>query len=204
MKMREIAASAINTVKKIRRDLERSTIDCKGAHYHLRLSGRKAYEMQRSALADSERRDEERLAAAQKEGLRWKNLYYAVKRELDHTKNTKMRKNSYSWFFGPFVAAMRRGSGLSQAELAEMVGVPKSRISKVERQDQPITFDDFMSMGGLLWDCTSDLLDCFISYVVEARQAMYELEEHGVRDPRVWRKTLNAIADKVVSEELDQ
>lgn len=111
---------------------------------------------------------------------------------------------SYSWFFGPFLAALRRGSDLSQTDLAKVAGVPKSKISKVERQTQPVTFDDFLSIGVLLCGCPQDLLDFFLGYVVEARQTLYELEEAGMSDPRVSRAALDSVADKVVAEKQNQ
>ena len=121
-----------------------------------------------------------------------------------NAKGSRMEEKSYSCFFGPFVAAMRRGSGLSQEELAKTAGIPKTKISKVERQVQPATFDDFMSLGSLLCDCPADLLDIFLSYVVEARQALIELEDLWRMDDRIAKAALDAVADKVLSEESNQ
>lgn len=82
------------------------------------------------------------------------------------------------------IKAVRKDRGLTQAAVAEAIGVPTSTISKIERDARAITVEELRALADLLDLATDDIID-------------YHLTDRPGRAPRPV-----AIQDAATAEQL--
>jgi transcriptional regulator with XRE-family HTH domain len=118
-----------------------------------------------------------------REMLQWRTAHAAGREEGNMTEVRKQRKQNEKMTLGAFIRSLRLQNGMTQAKLADKVGITDKAVSKWERD---VSYPDvalFPKLADVLGVSVCDLLDLCIEEGQPSRLMQIFKMTHDIRTP---------------------